>query len=185
MSNEGKQILESTRNFRTYLKNICQLLSTAGAILEKHGYKIFGDKACAVVESTSIVNPNYWVPQDAFMFLTHRENKHIMLIVSVIMDDLDNPNSIDQPFVSAVWFNSGKKVGGNWSYKLSRIILSLQQFSMEGKLIDISPEIFKNFSNSLDILSSKALAVPLVDIQTEHDISVKIVKPLVESIPLT
>ena len=184
MSNEGKQILESTRKFRTYLMNIGQLLSTAGAMLEKHGYKIDGNTACEGV-SRSIGWPGYWFPQDAFRFLKHRENDHILVVVSVIMDDLENPNSIDQPIISAAWFNYGEKVGGNWSYKLSRIILSLQQFSLEGKMVDISPESLKDFSNSLEILSSQVLAVPLVDIQSEHDIEEKVVKPLIESISIT
>ena len=181
MSNDGKQILKSTRNFGAYLKNIGQLLSTSGAMLEKHGYKITGNVAYSGT-SKSIEYPNYWFPQDAFRFFKHRKNGIILIVISVILDDVDNPDSLEQPLVSAAWFKYGKEVGDHWSYKLSRIILSLQEYSLEGKMIDIPPEIAGEFSTSVEISSSQALAVPLVSIRSERDIEEKIISPLVESL---
>lgn len=181
MSNEGKQILESTRNFRTYLENIGQLLSTAGVMMEKHGYKISGNTACAG-GSTQISLPSYWFPRDAFRFLTHRQNEHILVVISVILDDLDSPCALEQPIVTAAWLNYGEAFGNRWSYNLSRIILDLYTDSLEGKMIDIPPEITRKFSPSPEVLSSQALAVPLVAIQSERNIEEKIISPLVESL---
>ena len=181
MSDEGKQILASTRNFRTYLTNIGQLLSTARAMLETHGYEIASTTAWSN-SSTHISYPGYWCPQDAFIFFKLRKNGHILVFISVILDDMNNPDALEQPLVSAAWFKYGKEVGKNLSYNLSRIILSLQEYSLDGKMMHIPPEITGKFSTSVEILSSQALAVPLVDIQSERDIEEKIISPLVESL---
>lgn len=178
MSDEGKQILESTRNFRNYLENVGKLLSTAGAMLEKHGYEIYSNKAY-VGSSTSIEWPDYWFPQDAFRFLTHKKGR-ILVVISAILDDRHNPDSLEQPLVSAAWFKYGKEVGDNWEWDFSRIILSVQEYSLDGKMMDVPPET--EIIDEYKILSSQALAVPLVEIQSEGDIEEKIITPLVESL---
>lgn len=182
MNNAGKQIIESTRNFRNYLRDIGQLLSTAGAMLENHGYKnISGNTACSG-GSNSIENPNYWFPRNAFRFLTHKQNDHILIVISVILDDLDSPCVLEQPIVTAAWFDYGEAFGNSWDYNLSRIILELHPDNFEGKMIDILPEITRKFNFSPEILSSQALAVPLVAIQSEPDIQNYIITPLIESL---
>ena len=180
MSDDGEQILESTRNFRTYLENIGKLLSTAEAMMEKHGYETWGNTACSG-GSKSIEWPNYWFPQDAFRFLTHK-NGRILVVISAILDDMDSPDSLKQPLVSAAWFKYGKKVGNKWSYDLSRIILSVQEYDLDGTMNAIPAEITAEFSSSVKILSSQALAVPLVNIQSERDIEEKIISPLAKSL---
>lgn len=177
MSNDGKQILESTRNFRTYLENISQLLSTAGAMLEKHGYKLWNNTACEG-GSNSIKRPSYWFPQDAFRFFTHK-NGRILVVISAILDDIENPDSLEQPLVSVAWFKYRKEVG-DWEWYFSRIILSVQEYSLDGKMMDVPPET--EIISEYKILSSQALAVPLVAIQSGRDIEEKIISPLVESL---
>ena len=177
MSDDGKQILQSTRNFRSYLENVGKLLSTAAAMLEKHDYKIYSNKAF-VGGSTSIEWPRYWIPQDAFRYLTHK-NGRILVVISVILDDLDNPDSLEQPLVSAAWFKFRKEVG-DWEWYFSRIVLSLQEYSLDGKMMEVPPET--EIIGEYKILSSQALAVPLLEIQSERDIAEKIITPLVESL---
>ena len=177
MSDEGKQILEATRNFRTYLENVGKLLSTAGAMLEKHGYEIYSNTASVGV-SNSIEWPKKWIPRDAFRFFTHN-NGRILVVISVILDDIEYPNSLGQPLVSAAWFKYRKEVG-DWKWKFSRIILNGQEYSLDGKMMDVPPET--EIMGEYKILSSQALAVPLVDIQSERDIEEKIISPLVESL---
>ena len=46
----------------------------------------------------------------------------------------------------------------------------------------IPAEITSEISSSVEISSSQALAVPLVNIQSERDIEEKIISPLVESL---
>ena len=192
MSDEGKQILESTRNFRKYLGDIGQLLSTAEEMLNKRGYITANDKTAVAPEAVSIEKPQKWLPQVVFRFLKHKENKHILVVISVNIDDLNEPESFAQPIVSAIWFDYGegnevkkgseqKATKNTWIYKFSRIILRLKNPSLEGKMIDIFPELIKYFED-YGILSSQALAVPLVDIRSEHDIKEKIIKPLIESL---
>ena len=179
MSDEGKQILEATRNFRTYLENVGKLLSTAGAMLEKHGYEIYSNTASVGV-SNSIEWPKKWIPRDAFRFFTHN-NGRILVVISVILDDLGNPDSLKQPLVSAAWFKyRNRKEAEYWGWNFSRIILSVQEYSLDGKMMDVPPET--EIMGEYKILSSQALAVPLVDIQSERDIEEKIIYPLVESV---
>ena len=188
MSDEGKQILSLTRAVRKYLEDIGQLLSTAEGMLGKRGYIKIGDVAFPY--QNSIKNPERWLPQDASRFFKNEENSHILAVISVIIDNLGKPDSFEQPIVSAAWFNCGEgnEVGGSWDYILSRIILSVQNFSLKGEMIDISPELFEEYKRShnsqmsLKILSSQVLAVPLVDIQRERDIEERIIKPLDESL---
>ena len=177
MSDDGKQILESTRNFRRFLENVGKLLSTAEAMMKKHGYKSYGNTACSG-GSNSIDWPNYWVPQDAFRFLTHK-NGRILVVIAAILDDIKNSDSLEQPLVSAAWFKYRKEVGA-WEWYFSRIILSVPNYRRDGKMMDVPPET--EIIGSYKILSSQALAVPLVNIQSERDIEEKIISPLVESL---
>ena len=192
MSEEGKKILESTKNFRKYLEDIGQLLSTAEARLIKLRYEAVPDSTVFAGGTTSIEKPKQWLLQDAFRFFKHKNNSHILAAVSVIIDDLNELDSFSQPMVSALWFNYGKgnevkkkpvqkpaKYG--WMYKFSRTILDLKNPDLEGKMIDIYPELGKHFEK-FGILSSQALAVPLVDIRSERDIEEKVISPLVESL---
>ena len=182
MSDAGKQILESTRKFRKYLLDIGQLLSTAGAMLEQHGYRnIAGNTACSG-GSYSIESPNYWFPRNAFRFLTHEQNDHILVVISVILDDLDSLCALKQPIVTAAWFYYGEAFGNRWDYDLSRIILDFYTENMEGEMIDTPPEITRKFSPTPEILSSKTLAVPLIAIQSERNIEEKIISRLVTSL---
>ena len=192
MSDEGKQILESTRNFRKYLEDIGQLLSTAEARLIKLRYEAVPDSTAFAGGTVSIEKPKQWLLQDAFRFFKHKNNSHILAVVSVIIDDLNELDSFIQPIVSALWFNYGKgnevkkkpvqkATKNGWMYKFSRTVLDLKNPDLEGKMIDIHPELEKYFEK-FGILSSQALAVPLVDIRSERDIEEKIISPLVKSL---
>ena len=194
MNDEGRQIIQSTRNFRRYLKDIALLLLCAEAILNSRGYKAYGGNTKVAIDVRSIDSSanksETWLPQDAFRFFIHKEKSNILVVISVILDDLYKPDSFIQPIVSAAWFDCGKgnTVGNNWGYVLSRAILCLQNFSLDGKMTEIPPDLIEdykrlyNHSFSLEVVSSQALAVPLVDIRTERDIEEKIIKPLVESL---
>lgn len=180
MSDDGKQILESTRNFRRFLENVGKLLSTAEAMMKKHGYESYGKTSCSG-GSNSIDWPNYWFPQEAFRFLKHK-NGRILVVISAILDDINSPDSLTQPLVSAAWFKYGEEVGDKWSYNLSRIILKVQEYSLDGIMNAIPAEITSEISSSVEISSSQALAVPLVNIQSERDIEEKIIFPVVASL---
>lgn len=194
MNDEGRQIIQSTRNFRKYLKNIALLLLCAEAILSLRGYKAYGGNKKVAIDTGSIDssanNSEAWLPQDAFRFFIHKEKRNILAVISVIIDDLHKPDSFTQPIVSAAWFDCGKgnTVGNNWGYVLSRAILCSQNFSLDGKMTEIPPDLIEDYkrlynaSFSLEIVSSQALAVPLVNIRTERDIEEKIISPLVESL---
>ena len=190
MSDEGKKILESTRNFRKYLEDIGRLLSKAEIMMLNHGYEAVPDNTALVGAGASIKKPEQWLLQDAFRFFRHKKNKHILAVVSVIIDDLHEPSSICQPIVSALWFNyenevkkkpEQKESKNAWMYKFSRTMLKLEKPDLGGKMIDIFPELEEYFGKS-GILASQALAVPLVDFQSERDIEKKIITPLVESL---
>ena len=194
MSDDGKQILESTRNFRSYLENIGKFLSTTKDMLSKLGYETAYDKTAVYAESASLDNPQKWLPETVFQFLQHKENKHILLGISVIVDDLTGSESITQPVISVLWFDYGKgndiKKGeerrkknnrNTWLYKFSKLILRVKNTDLSGGMNDIYPEL-KDYFEEFGILASQALIVPLVDIQSERDIEEKIISPLVESL---
>lgn len=194
MSDYGKQILESTRNFRDYLENIGKLLSTTMDLLSKLGYKIAQDKTAVYGESYSLDNPQKWLPETVFLFLQHKENKHILVGISVIIDYLKEPESFEQPIISVLWFDYGKgndiKKGEErskknnrhtWLYQFSKLILRVKNTDLVGGMNDIYPEL-KDYFEKFGILASQALIVPLVDIQSGRDIEEKIISPLVESL---
>ncbi len=186
--------MESTRNFRNYLEDIGKLLSTTEASLNKLGYKTALDKTAIVVEAISIEKPQKWLPQAVFRFLQHKENEHILVGISVIIDDLNEPESFEQPMISVLWFDYGKgnvikkgeernsKIDGNtWVYKFSKLILDLKNTNLEDKMTDIFPEL-EEYLGKFGILASQALAVPLVNIRSERNIEEKIISPLVVSL---
>ena len=54
MSDEGKKILESTRNFRKYLEDIGRLLSKAEVMMINRGYEAVPDSTALVGAGASI-----------------------------------------------------------------------------------------------------------------------------------
>ena len=185
MSDAGKEILESTRKFRRYLEDIGKLLSTAEEMLEKQGFqRIDGSQAVDQRGRADIGRPGRWFPQDAFRFLTHEKNKRLLVVISVIMDDIDRPDSLDQPIVSAAWLECTNGANDRRD-ELSRIIFILEPPKRDESMIEIPPEEIKKFPRNQikgDILSSQALAVPLIDIVGPKEIKEKIITPLMESL---
>lgn len=184
MSAAGKEILESTRNFRKYLVAIGRLLSTAEDILKKQGYETAGNQAVDKVESADIRWPDWWFPQDAFRFL-HKDNARLLIVISVIMDDINKPGSLKQPIVSAAWYkykDESKKY--NWNAGFSRNILKLERFEPDGSMMPIPPDRITPPTRIEGgaIASCQAFAVPLVEIVSPKHIEERIIKPLLESI---
>lgn len=197
MSDEGKEILKSTRKFRNYLKDIGRLLSTIEEKLIELEYEAVPDKTACAGGSASIEYPDYWFPHEAFRFFKHKNYNHILAVISVIIEDLGEPDSFTQPILSAIWFDYGQgnevkvkpvqkpaknaRARNAWMYKFSRSILDLKQPDLGGNMIDIFPELDEKFEK-FGILSSQALALPLVDIQSGRDIDEKIIRPLINSL---
>ena len=185
MSHAGKELLESTRKFRRYLEDIGKLLSTAEEMLEKQGFQtVDGNQAMDQRGRADIRSPSRWLPQDAFRFLTHEKNKRLLVVISVIMDDIGRPDSLDQPIVSAAWLECTNGANDRRD-ELSRIILILKPSERDERMIDIPLEQIKNIPRNPiegDILSSQALAVPLIDIVNPEKIEEKIITPLMESL---
>ena len=186
MSDAGKQILESTRKFRKYLKDIGQLLSTAEEMLAIHGFRAGNYyQAVSKVETADIRWPDWWLPEDAFRFLPYEKNVRLLVVLSVIMDDINNPESLKQPIVSAAWYKyKDESSEYNWNVGFSRNILKLEGLQFDGKMNDIPPEKItppKEIKGGA-IATCKALAVPLVEIVSPKDIEKKIITPLLASL---
>ena len=187
MNDAGKQILDSTRNFRKYLKDIGQLLSTAEEMLAIHGFKAGNYyQAVSKKETADIRWPDWWLPQDAFRFLPYEKNVRLLVVISVIMDDINNPESLEQPIVSAAWYKyKDESSEYNWNVSFSRNILKSERFPLDGKIKDLSTEQITPPSEIEGgaLAYCKALAIPLVEIDTPEKIEEKIITPLLESLP--
>ena len=184
MSDAGKEILKSTQNFREYLKDIGRLLSTAEDMLKNQDYETAGNQAVDKVESADIRWPDWWFPQDAFRFL-HKDNARLLVVISVIIDNIKNQDSLEQPIVSAAWYKyKEESIKYNWNPSFSRNVLELESFKPDGSMTPIPldritpPTQIKGGA----ISSCKVLAVPLVDIASPKDIKERIITPLLESL---
>ena len=186
MNDAGEQVLESTRKFREYLKAIGQLLSTAEDMLAIHGFKAGNYyQAVSKIETADIRWPAWWLPEDAFRFLPYENNVRLLVVISVIMDDINNPESLEQPIVSAAWYKYRDESSEyNWNVGFSRNILKLKGLQFDGNMNDIPPEKITPPTEIEGgaIASCKALAVPLIDIVSPEKIEEKIITPLIESL---
>ena len=186
MSDSGKQILESTRKFRQYLKDIGQLLSTAEEMLAIHGFKAGNYyQAVSKIETADIRWPAWWLPEDAFRFLPYENNVRLLVVISVIMDDINNPESLEQPIVSAAWYKyRDESTEYNWNPSFARNILEIQPFKPDGRIIPIPLDRItppKQIEGGA-ISSGKILGVPLVEIDNPKKIEERIITPLLESL---
>lgn len=168
------------------LKAIGQLLSAAEEMLAIHGFKA-GNYYQAVpkVETTDIRWPARWPPEDAFRFLPHEKNVRLLVVISVIMDDINNPESLEQPIVSAAWYKyKDESSEHNRNVGFSRNILKSERFPLDGKIKDISTEqiTLPSEIEGGTLAYCKALAIPLVEIDTPEKIEEKIIAPLLESL---
>ena len=185
MSDPGKQLLESTRNFRNYLVDIGRLLSTAEEMLKKQGFERAGNQAVDKNSSASIEKPEWWLLYDAFRFLKHKDNIRLMVVISVIIDFGDDEVSLEQPIVSAAWYKYKEESREyNWSLSFARNILKIQSFKPDGRIIPIPPDRITppNQIKGGAISSCKILGVPLVDIASPKEIEERIITPLLKSL---
>ena len=186
MNEAGKQILKSTKNFRNYLVDIGRLLSTAEEMLKKQGFERAGsNQAVDKNSSASIERPEWWLLYDAFIFLTHRDNIRLMVVISVIIDFGDDEVSLEQPIVSAAWYKyKEESTKHNWNLSFARNILKIQSFEPDGRMIPIPLDRITP-SKQIEggaISSGSILGVPLVEIDSPKKIEERIITPLLESL---
>ncbi len=183
MNEKGANMLLAIREVRQLFEDIGLLLRSGEEHMKKAGWTPYNSVAMAG-GSRNVSSPAYWMPQDVFRFFLHKEEIHVLSFISVIVDDINDPNSMDEPFVSAGWieFEDGEKVGNSWSYDYSRIVLNAEKRTTIGEIMEVPTDSIKSRSDR-KIKRARALAIPLVSITDVASVETMITEILIKDIP--
>src|SRR5688572_17247288 len=114
----GESIIAAVRSVRRFTEDVAKLLSTAREILEDAGWRSRTTQAITI--STSLNIPHKWIPQDAFWFVFNKRFPNHLLVVSVVFDNIESPNSFTVPVVMSGCLRFSQPVTDNWHFRWSR-----------------------------------------------------------------
>src|SRR5207245_6025333 len=107
---------------------------TADILMADEGWKTTGSTCISV--SYTLLYPRFWLPRDFFRFYKNNPG-HSLTFVSVLLDDAENESHVEEPLLTAGWFNygSGREIGNQWQYSYARWHLKMPGRIDEGKLL--------------------------------------------------
>jgi len=179
MSDHGEDLLAAIRQTRKLYNEIALLLATADTLMEEAGWDTYGNTAVRW-GSTRLQASDSWLPQDAFRFYKHSTQTHLLAFVSVILDDIDQLDLVQEPLVCAGWYDCGhgEEIGDQWEYFYCRQHLCVPGRRDDGSLISIDPrQAYPDQKHRAQKVTTFAL--PLVGIASAEDLHTQIIEPLV------
>ncbi|MDE2321550.1 MAG: hypothetical protein KGL31_06480 [candidate division NC10 bacterium] len=181
MSGDGKNIVSLMQQLRKLCEQISLLLMTADSLMIDRGWRAETAQPFAGLSYT-LSSPRFWIPQDFSRFYKNNNVQHILGFVSVVLDDAEGSTSLDEPLLTAGWFDYGPgvEVGKRWQYSYARWHLKMPQRSDDGRLLPASSTIWPK--EPLPFLQVSTLGVPLTSILDAEALKSKIVEPLIQGI---
>lgn len=182
VTSEGKDIYRAVDQVRTLCKEIGLLLQTAETQLGSHGW-IMANRAAAAGGSTSIDFPAKWVPESVHRFMKHERRERLLSFVSVILENLDQPDRLDEPLVTAGWIDFGQTGESLWYPELSRWHLYNPNRSDDGISREFQPGNEFSAKARENVHCACTLAVPLVNIIHADALENLVIHPFLASLP--
>jgi len=183
---KGETIREAIRSLRKFHGDVALLLRTADGPLgkEEWKWKPCSKKSANIATpggSTSINEPHKWMPSYACRFYENDDRSDVVLFVSVIMDNLDNPDAIKEPLVSAGYISYEKQVTG-WEWWYSAVASWIEIVS-NGEPQELKPAHLPNAKETYGVKGGKVLARPLVAVKKAEELETLVLKPLLSQMP--
>ncbi len=182
MNNMGQEIVKSLQSVRDFHSAVAKLLQIANSKLAESGWMVpVRSASCGSRGSKAIYNARYWMPEDGFQFYRNENVKSVLAFVAVIFDDVARPELVTSPIATCGWLRfieGGPGASAEYQYTWCRIALTNDTFlASEGQWLDIpSQSILQSAYYQID--SARALARPLMSIQSESDLNTAILSPL-------
>lgn len=177
MSIEGETILKAIKQIRQLFEQISKLLSSADVQVTKTGWLNESNYAIAEI-SWSKLNPEKWIPINAFRYYKNKTCPNIMAFISILLDDeWYQEYTIKEPLVTAGFFDYGNsEVGENWDYPYLRCYGYLSKkynlkadgttFHFEREMLPLA--IVGKYEKLF--VSGEAFAFPLASIKKPEDV---------------
>mgnify|MGYP001568595060 CR=1 FL=1 len=120
MTDSGKELSGSIRQFRKMFIDLSKLLQTVDELMRNEGWVYppsdRGSQNNVVLAASATINyPERWMPYVLFRFYTKPNRPSILSYVSVLLDDdVDGEYRLEEPLVTAGFFDYGNKEADQW-----------------------------------------------------------------------
>ncbi|HOD83603.1 MAG TPA: hypothetical protein PKG77_19470 [Phycisphaerae bacterium] len=180
MSDKGPNILKAIRQVRTLHGQVALLLQTAESMIKKSGWTpAWGNNA--VSGSNSILAPDWWAPIAASRFFHVAEYPNLLAFISVLLDDVEEQNRLQEPLVTCGWIDYGKgtTAGGNFFWWYCRAHLFQADHVEDGSIFSGARQQLYPKSN-YPIKRISTFALPLASINSSDDLQAKVIDVLLK-----
>ena len=187
MNDKGSHIVKSLQSIRDFHADVAKLLQAATSIVAEGGWVIPGRaSACGSGGSKAIYSARYWMPEDAFQFYRNESNTTLLAYVSVVFDDVKNPENVPEPFASAGWLqfaSGGPGSQGEYQYPWCRLAMTASsELHLDGQWREVDAKAIDP-KGYYPVERARTMACPLLSIGNEEELKTLIVEPLLDDLP--
>lgn len=178
MSEDGKNLMAVLQSLRRFCEQVSLLLGTADGLIGEEGWK---SETSTLFAGTSYILswPRFWIPQYFVRFYKRDDLRHIMAFVAVLLDDAENKTNLEEPLLTAGWFDygHGKEVKKQWDYHYARWHLKMPGRRDDGELQSEDSTTWPN--ESLPFVRVATLGLPLTSVVDTESLKNKVINPLI------
>ncbi len=175
-NSNGKEILESLRQFKRFYGDCALLLKTGEAAFIEAGWQNATGNTAIADLSKSIEWPDWWPPYYAFRYFKNDHCKSLIAFLSIIFDLPEEPARIIEPLISAGLLDYEEKAVGAWEYWYATLHAWMPERQDDGTLNTMDPK--RELDGSYELSHLKTLAVPLVSISNTQGLKDKVIQPI-------
>ena len=183
MNENGINIVNGFRTLRKFCGQVSLLLTTADGLMQELDWRQAAGSTAIADLSKSVHSPDGWLPCYFCRFYEHSEYKHLLVFISVLVEEIEQPELIDQAIVTAGWIDYG--VGnkrGDWQYWFSQWHLWMSEPTHDGRLREDDTRVEWKTNAPKGVLKAATFAHPLDEITSGDVLKERIVTRLVAEI---
>lgn len=178
---ENEKILIAFRAVRQLHRDISLLLMDTDRFVDKMGWKLFDKQNRCHGETTNIIDASsYWMPMRFFRVYKKDSLPHLLIYISVIIDDEKKEQNFDTPLISVGIIDYGNNTGfddWDWDYPHAAY-WDNSQTNEFGNWYEVDKAKFTtNYKNAEKI---SYFAHPLTSISSAKTLSEKLLEPLAD-----
>lgn len=195
MTEDGKKILEFIKEIRRFSVEIASLLKTVDDLMERNRWVTVTGSTTYASSSQSLDIPKRWYPYDMFRFYKNANYKDILTYTSIILDEdpwlmVEPPlTPINEPLITAGYFhyNKGEKIEVNSTkdnYWWARFYEYAENRKDDGTIYGSKENWQEDWGEEYPFHTFEIFGYPLVAVTNANEVESKIVKPLLDLLPL-
>ena len=179
-------VAKFVKSAREFYGSIAGLLGTADTLMGQHAWVTAAGNKCWEKESTSLEQPQQWMPYEFFRFFKTETQPSVLAAITVLLDTrrhLGEP-SIDEPLVAGIWFDFGDAVRDGWEYWYARwpsYVGAKPYQSWKTQAVEDLPAAERE-RQAYQFKRVRCRSLPLAEIQTAELLNSQLIEPLVRDI---